>query len=427
MQNRVILKSFFSLFLMSSLAPGTAVSLPRHFPEGTHEVTLTPTKGIRTDLLKNITSLVEKSIHDGNYPGAVVLASHRGKIIYKGVFGNQQIIPTIVPMHFNTLFDLASLTKVIATAPAIMQLFENGKLELDTPAAYYWPALKNHGKEKITIRELLTHTSGLISDITLTEQSESAVLQKIQSLMPQHPPGTFFRYSDINFIILAHLVEIISQERFDQYVKNHLFKPLGMDHTLFLPPKTLQKRIAPTQLIHNKLRWGEVNDPTAYAMGGVAGNAGLFSTAHDLAIFSQCLLDGGRIPSSKQHSKTKAQYILGPLTLLKMQTPQTAKTVMTERGLGWDIDSELSNRGVLFSKHAFGHTGWTGTSLLIDPSTETWLIILTSRTHPLPLNKNQLVQDRRIIANLLAASITDNISRHSKNTSAGELLRAYKN
>jgi len=409
----------FNIFLMSQ-----AFSEPPHFPSGTRNVTIPATIGVRTDLLNHIAPLVEQSIAKGKYPGAVILAYHRGHLIYRGVFGSRQILPNVASMQFNTIFDVASLTKVVATTPAVMQLVEQGKLELDSPVAAYWPAFAEHGKENVTIRELLTHTSGLPADIVSPAHGETQILQQIAQLKLNHPAGTAYLYSDINFIVLAYLVERISGESFAVYTQHHIFKSLGMRDTSFLPNTARRNRIAPTGVVNHELRWGVVEDPMAYAMNGVSGNAGLFSTATDLGIYAQCLLNNGRLPSKNRQQKSK--YLLGPLTVLKMTTPQTSPALdRGERSLGWDMDSAYSNRGVLFPVRSFGHTGWTGTSIWIDPVTQTWLIILTSRTHPVAASNNQIVEDRRIIANMIAASIIDTPVLNQNNTGQGELARAY--
>lgn len=387
----------------------------RTFPRGSHQVMIANTVGIRSDLLKHIAPVIEKSIASGQYAGAVVLAAHHGKTIYRGIFGNRRIVPDIVPMQFNTIFDIASLTKVVATTPAIMQLVEQGQLSLDEPAAKYWKNFIGYNKEKITIRELLTHTSGLPS--TLTIKNNMQIVDQINQLQPTHSPGTAYLYSDLNFVILAYVIEAVTGEPFAYFVEKHIFQPLNMRHTFFLPPKYLINRIAPTEVINDVIRWGEVHDPIAHAIGGISGNAGLFSTAEDLAQYAQCLLNRGRIKNKK--------YLLGPLTILKMITPQTPLHLSEQRGLGWDIDSTFSARGILSSTSSFGHTGWTGTSLWIDPDTSTWLIILTSRTHPFPMDKNQVVEDRRLIQNIISASLTD-VSTELINTSTTEILRAYK-
>ena len=422
MRVRMLKKSLSTLLLaISGLAYATQSSTQSPFPAGARNISITKTNGIRSNLLQNIAPIIEKSIVEGNYPGAIILAGHHGHIIYRGVFGNARILPNIAPMRFNTLFDIASLTKVVATTPAIMQLVEKAKIDLDAPVAKYWPAFGSQGKESVTIRELLTHPSGLPADIPVDNEpaGKNKILEQIALVKLSETPGTHFLYSDINFVVLAHLVEIITKENFNHYVENHIIHPLGMKNTFFLPSMKLRYRIAPTTIIDKKLRWGEVQDPLAYAMGGVAGNAGLFSNASDLATYAQCLLNGGHLP--KKHPG----YLLGPLAILKMTTRQTPANIADSRGFGWDIDSAYSNRGVLFPVSSYGHTGWTGTSLWIDPTTQTWLIILTSRTHPLPAKNNQLIQDRRAIANILSASITDISTPQQGNTGQGELQRAY--
>lgn len=409
-----MMRKLLVIFLLISISSVFA------FPPGTQDVQIPTVNGVRADLLQNITSLVERSIAGDHYPGAVILVFHHGQLIYRGVFGNRRILPDIAPMSFDTIFDLASLTKVVATTPAVMQLVERGKIDLDAPVAQYWPEFAAHGKENMTIRELLTHTTGFPPDISLPEQGEHAALKEIEKLKLAGTPGKEFVYSDLDFIVLGHVVEIITQQPFSQYVRNHIFKPLGMTDTGFLPSMQLRDRIAPTDFIDNKLRWGRVNDPSAYAMGGVAGNAGLFSTASDLNLYAQCLLNNGRIGKNGN-----GKYLLGPLTILKMTSPQTPIRENNIRGLGWDLDSEYSNRGELLPIGSYGHTGWTGTALWIDPSTQTSIIILTSRTHPHDNNSRQIIEDRRSIANIVAGSLTDVTPGNQNNTGKGELERAY--
>ncbi len=409
------------LLLTGFLWSSELVSQTRHFPKGTREVFIAKATGIRSDLLRNIAPIIETSISKGNYPGAVILIGHRGQIIYRGVFGNRRILPNVAPMRFGTIFDIASLTKVVATTPAIMQLVEQGKIEIDAPVATYWPEFAKHDKDAVTIRELLTHTSGLPGEIPHQPDisNECDSLKRIAQLRLAYPSGTKFLYSDVNFIVLAHIVAIITNEDIDTYAKHHIFKPLKMNSTFFTPAKILRDRIAPTELIENKLRWGDVHDPLAHSLGGVAGNAGVFSDAMDLGLYAQSLLNGGL------EGRATSNHFLGPLSIAKMTTPQTPANLVDTRGFGWDIDSHYSNRGILFPTQSYGHTGWTGTSLWIDPVTQTWIVMLTSRTHPLPLKDNQLIQDRRTIANIVSASIVDISTYSLNNTGRGELYRAY--
>ncbi|OGT56448.1 MAG: hypothetical protein A3F14_02540 [Gammaproteobacteria bacterium RIFCSPHIGHO2_12_FULL_43_28] len=411
---------YLSWWLLATYSLPVSAQENRHFPRGSHSIFIAKSSGMRTDLLNRLAPIIEQSIANGDYPGAVLLIGHQGKIVYRGVFGSRRILPREAPMRFDTVFDLASLTKILATAPAIMQLIEQNKLVLDAPVARYWPGFARQGKSRITIRELLTHTSGLPPEVKAA--SKEAVLREIEEIKPAHQPGTTFLYSDVNFITLQHLIELVSGEMLDTYVKKHIFVPLGMKKTSFLPPTSWKDGVAPTELIANKLRWGEVQDPLAAAMGGVSGAAGLFSTASDIGIYAQSLLDGGRLPTKKNKP---GDYLLGPLTVRKMTSPQTPVAMHEARGLGFDLDSPYSNRGVLFSTTSFGHSGWTGTSLWIDPESKTWIIFLTSRAHPSPRLHNQVVEDRRAIANIVAASITDINAYQAVNTGPGELYRAY--
>jgi CubicO group peptidase (beta-lactamase class C family) len=378
--------------------------------------------------LENIAPMVEKSIHDGQYPGAVILVSHRGKLIYKGIFGNRSIVPKVMPMQFNTIFDLASLTKVIATTPAIMQLVEAGKIDLDARVTHYWPNFGEHGKSAITIRELLTHTSGLPAELPTESShlSHAELFNQIEQLKPAKEPGTAFHYSDVNFLILGILVEKVSGLSLDQYARQNIYAPLGMRNTFFNPAQNLRDRIAPTEMTAAGLRWGSVQDPTAASLGGVAGNAGLFATAGDLGVFAQSLLNGGKLSTPYWNKNYWQTHFLGPISVAKMTSSQTPSSITDVRGLGWDMDSAYSNRGVLFSTKAYGHTGWTGTSILIDPASQTWIVVLTSRSHPSLTKHNQVMEDRRIIANIVAASVVDVMAYGYNNTGHGEISRAYQ-
>lgn len=410
-----------ALSLILTLSASAATKTPRNFPLGVKDVYISKQKDIKSDELKKIAPLIQASIKEGYYPGAVILVGHQDKIIYKGVFGNRRIVPNVAPMRFNTIFDVASLTKPVVTTTAVMQLIEEGKLNLHAPVVLYWPEFGAEGKSGVTILELLTHTSGLRADLHSPEfkqiiasdlpvsikatYSKTAALKQIEQLKLQQPPGTKFIYSDVNFFVLGHLVELVSGERLDQYAQTHIFKPLGMKHTFFLPNTSLLDRIAPTQILKEKLRWGEVHDATVNLLGGVTGIAGLFSTAHDLGIFAQCLLDKDCLIEVDQEGKKIKRPLLSPVTIEKMTSPHTPAVMKEVYGLGWDLASPYSTRGKLSSNASFGHTGFTGVSMLIDPATQTWLIILTSRTHPKPASKNKLVQDRRAIADMVAASV----------------------
>jgi uncharacterized protein YbbC (DUF1343 family)/CubicO group peptidase (beta-lactamase class C family) len=362
-----------------------------------------PASDISRARLAGIPAVVEDAIQHGKTPGAVVLIGHRGEVVYRSAFGHRALVPRQLPMRANTIFDLASLTKVIATTTAVMQLFEQGKIRLDDPVTDYWPEFGANGKEHITIRELMTHYSGLPPDLDLEKpwSGYETAMRMIVDVKPIAPPGTRFIYSDINFETMGELVRRISGQTLDAYCAQQVFGPLGMKNTFFKPLVThpsLRNRIAPTQHEFGstgKILWGEVHDPTSRRMGGVAGHAGLFSDADDLAIFAQMLLNGGSYHGVR---------ILSPLTVEKMTTPQSPPDQVITRGLGWDIGSPYaSNRGELLPVGSYGHTGFTGPSLWIDPVSETYVIILSNRVHP--DGRGDVVSLRSKIATLVGAAL----------------------
>ena len=316
--------------------------------------------------------VIEDAIHDREIPGAVLLVSHDGVVVYRRALGNRSLEPRREPMTLDTIFDVASLTKVVATTTAVMQLVQKGEVRDNDPVAKYVPEFAQNGKEDVTVRELLTHHSGFGPDLDLSQpwEGKDTGLRMAFAERPQDAPGAKFVYSDINFIVLGALVERVSGMPLEEYCQRNIFGPLAMSHTRFSPPHAWLLKIAPTQYDeHDKMLWGVVHDPTARRMGGVAGHAGLFSTADDLAKFADFLLQGGRV--------------LSPLMIEKMTTPQQPPTSQVLRGFGWDIDSPLStNRGELLPVGSFGHTGFTGTSLWIDPTTKTYIILLTNAVHP---------------------------------------------
>ena len=323
------------------------------------------------DALPQVDAIVRDAIAQHQVPGAVVLIGHHGRVIYRKAFGWRSLEPRRERMTVNTIFDLASLTKVVATTPCVMHLVEEGKVRLNDPVVRYLPEFGANGKQDITVRQLMVHYSGLAPDLDLTQPwhgKETAYQMAFQE-KPENPPGARFVYSDINYITLGALVERVTGMPLNEYAEQTVFKPLKMAHTQFLPPRAWIPRIAPTQYDeHNVMLRGVVHDPTARRMGGVAGHAGLFSTADDLAKYCQALLDG---------------KLLSPLTIEKMSTPQQPPNATDVRGLGWDIDTPFSsNRGELLPVGSFGHTGFTGTSVWIDPITRTYIIILANGVHP---------------------------------------------
>ncbi|MFA4902149.1 MAG: exo-beta-N-acetylmuramidase NamZ domain-containing protein [Desulfobaccales bacterium] len=323
-----------------------------------------------------IAQVAKREIAAGHIPGAVIVVGHQGRIVYRKAFGLRAVEPCPVPMTVDTIFDLASLTKVVATTIAVMELVDKGSIKLDAPVATYWPAFAANGKGSITIRQLLMHTSGLRPGLMARFHwsDYGGAMKAVEEDHPVTPPGAKFSYSDVNFITLCEIVRRVSHQPLDVYCTREVWGPLGMRDTFFNPPPQLKNRIAPTDYQGHGLRWGQVSDPTSHRMGGVAGHAGVFSTGNDLAILAQMIIDGGTC---------RGKRILGEKTVAAMEKPQRVPGSSTLRGLGWDVQSPYSRIfNTSFPAGSFGHTGYTGTSIWIDPRSETFLIILTSRLHP---------------------------------------------
>jgi uncharacterized protein YbbC (DUF1343 family) len=319
---------------------------------------------------------INLAIEQGRLPGAVLVVGHDGQVVYRKAYGKRALIPTPEAMTADTIFDIASLTKVVATTSSLMKLFEQGKFRLNDKITDYIPEFQD-GHSDITIRNLFTHFSGLAPDVPLDKPwtGYQTGIRLAATTKPQGPPLVRFVYSDINFILLGELVHRLTGQTLSDYARQNIFLPLGMRETQFQPPAALVPRIAPTERLNGAapLR-GVVHDPTARNMGGVAGHAGVFSTADDLARFAQMMLNGGELDGVR---------IAGPLTIKKFTEPQTPPDQPILRGLGWDIDSPYSgNRGELFPIGSYGHTGFTGTSLWIDPSTQSYVILLANSVHP---------------------------------------------
>jgi len=346
-----------------------------------------------------IDDIMNEAVAKGNIPGGVVLIGHDGKVVYRKAFGWRSLEPTRERMTVDTIFDMASLTKCMVTATSVMKLVQEGKVRLNDPVARYLPEFSRNGKADITVRELLTHYSGLPEDLELRPawEGRDTAYQMITDAKPIFPPGARFLYSDINFETLGLLVEKVSGLTLDRYTEQNIFAPLGMTKTRFLPPASWRPRIAPTEYDeHDRMLRGIVHDPTARRMGGIAGHAGLFSTADDTAKFAESMLTGSKV--------------LNSLTIEKMTTPQQPANATAVRGFGWDIDSPFSsNRGELLPVGSFGHTGFTGTSLWIDPVTNTYIVILTNAVHP-HAGKSVIALRSRIATaavNALGLSVSD--------------------
>lgn len=341
-----------------------------------------------------IDEIATQEISTGATPGVVILVGRGGEVLYRRAFGDRSRRPTGVAMTPDTLFDIASLTKVVATTPAILHLADQGKLELDVPVSHYWPQFGANGKGSISLRQLLTHFSGLRPDVDpqVRWSDEAGALAAIAADRPLYPPGSHFSYSDANFIVLGELVRRVSGLPLDQYCSRYLFAPIGMGDTGFRPSEEQRPRIAPSDVQGGQLRWGQVQDPTAYRMGGVAGHAGLFSTADDLAAFARLMLNGGRV---------QGVQVLSTEGVGQMLLPQSPPGQSVVRGLGWDIRSPYSrDHSAAFPHGSFGHTGYTGASLWIDPVSGTYLIILANRLHP--YGRGQVHTLRAKIAALVA-------------------------
>ena len=332
--------------------------------------------------------VVLEAIKAKQTPGAVVLVGKGDQIVYEKAYGLRAVVPSEEAMTLDTVFDLASLTKVIATNTAMMTLIEQGRVRLNDPVSMYVPGFERFNKGDINIRHLMTHVSGLRPDIDNSDlwKGYDAAIERAVNEVPTSAPGERFVYSDINYFLLGHIVSRVTGESLDAYTKRVIFAPLGMTDTGFLPAKSLLPRIAPTERCGDldafpcitatapPLR-GVVHDPTARRMGGVAGHAGLFSTAHDLSRFARMLVNGGALGTTR---------IMSAATVARMTSPSTPPGMTSVRGLGWDIDTSYSsNRGDLFPVGtSYGHTGFTGTSLWVDPGSKSYVIFLSSRLHP---------------------------------------------
>lgn len=368
MSNNIAIRSALSFCLLTMLAAEAMADPPGLTQCQPAEC------GLSASRLAVIDDLVAEGLRYERMPGCVVLVGHRGRIVWLKSYGSRQVKPDAVPMTTDTVFDLASLTKPIATATSIMLLIEDGLVELDAPAARYIPEFGNTGKEVITIRQLLTHQSGLLPDNSIKDYENGRVdaFRRIHELNLRAEPGTRFMYSDVGFIVLGEIVERVSGTSLDAFAKDRIFKPLGMSETGFNPPADLKQRAAPTQERNGEWMRGEVHDPRSFKLNGVAGHAGLFSTAEDLARYAQMLINKGALGDAQ---------ILKPETCRLMQSSQEVSSGV--RTLGWDRRTAYSsNRGDLFSASAFGHGGFTGTALWIDPEQEMFVIFLSNRVHP---------------------------------------------
>lgn len=360
---------------------------------------------------------VKAQIAARQLPGAVLIFGDARHIWVRHAWGARTLVPERRPMTVDTIFDLASLTKVVATTTSILQLAEQGRLQLDAPAMLYWPEFGLNGKAFITVRQLLSHRSGLRADMDLKEdwQGHAEGLRRVVRETPVARPGTQTVYSDINFIILGELVQRVSGLPLDIYVQRHILTPLQMHDTGFRPPKRMRWRIAPTEASKGKMLQGVVHDPTARRMRGVAGHAGLFGTADDLARFAQAVL--------------RQEQILKTSSVDSMQAPQSPAASSESRGLGWQLFAPMvANRDDLPPVGMIGHTGYTGTGIWIDLVQGQFLVLLSNRVHPdgkgdvRPLRRQVLA----LLSSLRAPMFTDKlVTKEAPRVSTGmDVLRA---
>ena len=380
--------TILAIFLGFALADANA-ALPEAPPS---------TLGFDAERLARIDDVVRAAIEKKAVPGAVVLVGRRGKIAYAKAFGKRSIVPDEEAMTRDTLFDLASLTKPVATATSVLILVERGKLRLDDRLGNVLPEFANHGKAGITIEQLLRHRAGLVADNDIADYADGpeTAWKRLAELPTKDAPGSAYLYSDVGFQILGRVVERVSGKTLDAFARDEIFGPLAMADTAFLPAD--KPRAAPTEPADGRMLRGEVHDPRSRALGGVAGHAGLFGTADDLAVFAQTLLDGGVGPNGRR--------ILAPITVDAMADPGTTPDKQ-RRGLGWDVDTGQSvPRGAFFGKGGFGHTGFTGTSLWVDRPSGTFVVALTSRLHPDGKAPSPSAL-RYEVASVIAASVVD--------------------
>ena len=390
--------------------------------------------GVSPEHLGRMDGVIQQSIEKKELPGAVVLVARHGRVVWRKAYGARAVEPQREAMTANTIFDLASLTKIVATATSIMILVERGEVRLGDPAVKFIPEMKGDGRDAITIEQLLTHTAGFAPDFDLRDRwsGYDEAMKRLYREPLRTEPGARFGYSDINYIALGEVVHRVSGMPLDEFARKNIYLPLGMRDTGFRPDAKLVTRIAPTEKRRGQLNYlgdtganagtegdqwlrGQVHDPTSFRMGGVAGHAGLFSTADDLAIYCQMILSGGAYNGAR---------ILSPLSVATMTRPHAVSDNGAARGLGWDIATSFSaNKGDLFPLGSFGHTGFTGTSIWIDPASDSFVIFLSNRVHP--DGKGDVGPLRGRVASIVAGSITDTTvtkAREEAANAAAELL-----
>lgn len=385
--------SVFALLTLGAMAC-TGVPPVAQASSGAAPVAATVAVDVSAALRDSLQTVLTRAARDSAFPGAyAVVGSHSGVLAEDSV-GHLDWGTSAVPDE-HSLWDLASLTKVIGMTTAVMQLYEQGKLDLDAPLQRYIPDWKGPHKELVTVRQLITHTSGLPADKPYDRQTHDA--DSIAKLMFATPldtlPGVRMVYSDIGAYMLGRLVERISGESLDQYLLHHVFGPLGMTETMYRPPASLKSRIAPTEIdpVRGGKVWGVVHDERAYYLGGISAHAGLFSSAHDLSRFAEMYLNGGALDGVR---------IVQPQTIALF-----TKRQLQDRALGWQKPDGSNSAGHMMSELAFGHTGFTGTSIWIDPATDVFVILVSNRVDPTRAN-NKIGRVRVALADAVMSTLT---------------------
>jgi serine-type D-Ala-D-Ala carboxypeptidase len=388
-----------ALLVIGALSAASGQTLPLAKPEDV---------GMSSKHLAYLDEIIGAAVAGKDFPGAVIVVAHKGKVVFRKAYGESQLVPDKRPMAVDMIFDLASVTKPVATATSVLILVEQGKIRLWDKVTKYvpefstWYGEKGIAGEEARLWHLLTHTSGLPPYTDAKEAAKklgdpcaTADLARLIAEIPKESPvGAKFVYSCLNYITLAHIVQKVTGKTIAEFAEEMIFKPLGMKRTFYRPPESLRSVCVPTEVVNGVPLRGVVHDPLARLQGGVSGNAGLFSTADDLAVFAQMLLNNG---------EWKGERLLSPLTVERM-TEIYPKVGASGRGLGWDLDSDYATvRGDLFGPASYGHSGYTGTSIWIDPETQTSVVFLTNRVHP--DDKGDIIAMRSKVANVVAAAI----------------------
>lgn len=353
------------LACFSCCVPAFSQHLPRAVPESV---------GMRSTHLAYLDEIVAQGLEDERMPGCVIAVGYKGKLVLLKAYGYLQVQPEKKAMRTDTVFDLASITKPVATATSIMILWEQGKIRMRDRVSDLIPEFGVNGKEDITVEQLLTHQAGLIPDNALADYADgiATAMERIYALPTHEPPGSKFVYSDVGFILLGDLIRRLSGQSVYEFSRDQIFLPLGLQETGYLPDESLRARCAVTEQRDGHWIQGEVHDPRAARMDGVAGHAGLFSTAEDLAVYAQMMLNGGTY---------NGRRILSRRTVDIMTQAYTVSS--GTRGLGWDKQTGYSsNRAENLTPSAYGHGGFTGTVLWIDPELQLFYIFLSNRVHP---------------------------------------------